>query len=166
MARRGRSGEVARRDASNSASNAGRRGASRGREHPPSGEGSPRERLGLARRLPRGGAPARAARRQVRAPGQARTGNPPQRPRELASARTASGHEHQGDDAKPRLPPKSQDLGTCAVRGEVRSPNHQRGMAGVSRNLSRAPTASLRDRPRRHLTEPVRRGTPPLAPLS
>jgi hypothetical protein len=44
-------------------------------------------------------------RRQVRASGQARTGTPPQRPRELAGARTASGHEHQGDDAKPRLDP-------------------------------------------------------------
>jgi hypothetical protein len=34
-------------------------------------------------------------------PEQARTGNPPQRPRELANARTASGHEHQGDGGKP-----------------------------------------------------------------
>ena len=49
--------------------------------------------------------PARAARRQVRAPGQVRTGDPPQRARELVSARMASGHEHQGDDPKPRLDP-------------------------------------------------------------
>jgi hypothetical protein len=32
------------------------------------------------------------------------TSPPPQRPRKLASARTASGHEHQGDDVKPATP--------------------------------------------------------------
>ena len=32
-------------------------------------------------------------------------GNPPLRTRELASARTASGHEHQGDNTNPRLDP-------------------------------------------------------------
>jgi hypothetical protein len=47
--------------------------------------------------------------------------------------------------------------GACAVRGEVRSPNHHWRSLDVSRNLSRAPTASLRDRLRRHLTESVRR---------
>lgn len=65
-----------------------------------SGEGwSP----GAARATPaasRAGALRRGRpRRQVRVPGQARTGNPPQRPREMAVARTASGHEHQGDEA-------------------------------------------------------------------
>jgi hypothetical protein len=40
---------------------------------------------GLRLGLPRGGANGQAARRQVRYPDQARTGNPPQRPRELAA---------------------------------------------------------------------------------
>jgi hypothetical protein len=91
------------------------------------GEGWSLGRHGYARRLPCGGTPARAARRQVRDPGQVRTGNPPQRTRELASARTASGHEHQGDDTKPRgLIRRGSNLGTCAVQGEERSPTRHR----------------------------------------
>jgi hypothetical protein len=39
-------------------------------------------------------------------------------------ARTASGYEHQGDDAKPRLDPGKIKDGTRVVRGEVRSPSH------------------------------------------
>ena len=68
--------------------------------------------------------------------------------------------------ASSSSPPTGEDqgLGTCAVRGEVRSPNHQRGMMGVSRNLSSAPTVSLRDRLRRLLTEPVRRGAAGVPP--
>jgi hypothetical protein len=65
--------------------------------------------------------------------------------RALAIARTASGHEQSGDDAKPRLDPAKLNLGTCAVQGEERS-----------LNLSRAPTASLRDGLRPLLTEPFR----------
>lgn len=62
-----------------------------------------------------------------------------------ANARTANGHEHQGDEAnRPQAAGKGQRLGACVVGGEVRSPNHHRGMVFVSRNLSRAPTASLR----------------------
>ena len=51
---------------------------------------------GLRRRLPGADAPARlpAARS---APRQARTGHPPQRPRQLANAQTVNGREHQGD---------------------------------------------------------------------
>jgi hypothetical protein len=36
---------------------------------------------------------------RYRDPEQARAGYPPPRPRELADARTPSGHEHQGDEA-------------------------------------------------------------------
>jgi hypothetical protein len=68
--------------------------------------------------------PARARRPAARSapPGQARTGNPPQRPRELANARTASGHEHQGDEATDRTR-KSQRRGSYRVWGEMHSPS-------------------------------------------
>jgi hypothetical protein len=46
--------------------------------------------------------------------------------RELASARTANGHEHQDDDKKPGLIQRSSNLGTCAVQGEERSLNRHR----------------------------------------
>jgi len=97
--------------------------------------------LGFARRLPRGGAPARAARRQVRRPGQARTGNSPQRPREKANARTASGHEHQGNEASRANWEKSK---TWNLRASGRSalPEPPATIMGVSRNPSRA--SSLR----------------------
>jgi hypothetical protein len=75
-----------------------------------------------AGRLLRGAHRCGRPRRHVRAREQACTGNPPQRTRELTGARTARGHEHQGDGAKPRLEPaKAKTFGTCAVRGEVRS---------------------------------------------
>ena len=61
--------------------------------------------LGYARRLPRGGAPARTAPPPGPSPRTGPHGNPPLRTRELAGARTASGHEHQGDEAEPRLDP-------------------------------------------------------------
>src|SRR6478609_1302174 len=106
----------------------GGRGASRGREILSSGEGSPSRRRGFARR-------------QVRAPGQARTESPPQRPRELASARTASGHEHQGDDAKPRLDSGKPKILAPARFGEKCAPRTtSEEWCLVSRNLSRAPT--------------------------
>jgi hypothetical protein len=54
-----------------------------------------------ASRVGRSGA---AARRQVRTPVQARTGNPPSRLRELADARTTNGHEHQGNEGKRQNP--------------------------------------------------------------
>jgi len=115
------------------------------------GKGGPWGRLGLRPPSParqRSGAGGPAARSAP--PDRPARGNPPRRPCELASARMANGHVHQGDDAKPRsIRGKIQD-GTCAVRGEVRSPNHQRGTMGVFRNLSRAlrvpsgwPTATL-----------------------
>jgi hypothetical protein len=118
--------------------------------------GRPVRALASARRRP-----ARAARRQVRAPGQVRTGNPPQRTRELANARAASGHEHQGDEAKPRgLIRRTSNLGTCAVQGEDRPPNRHREslMSPGTYERLRRPFGILRDRLRRHLTEPVRRG--------
>jgi hypothetical protein len=95
------------------------------------GEGSHRGGLGFARRLPRGGAPARAARRSVCHPEQARTGNPPLRPRELAArerpaatstrATRASSPSHRqrpiwhlrgsGKNALPEPPPTMMDGG-------------------------------------------------------
>jgi hypothetical protein len=92
----------------------------------------------------------------VRFPVQARAGNPPLRiPRagERASRQRPRAPGRRGQPATTR---KGQRLGTCVVRGEVRSPNHQRGMISVSRNRSRAPTAPLRDGLRPLLTEPVR----------
>jgi hypothetical protein len=53
-------------------------------------------------------------------PNRARTGNPPLRTRELAGARTVSGHEHQGDEAKPRLDP-GEESKTRHLRGPGRS---------------------------------------------
>ena len=66
---------------------------------------------------------------------------------------------HQGDRHRSRV---SADhpwgLPRWHLPGLGRSalPKPPPGMMGVSRNLSRAPTASLRDRLRRHLTEPAR----------
>jgi hypothetical protein len=101
--------------------------------------------------------PARAARRQVRAPGQVRTENPPRRTRELTSARTASGHEHQGDHTKPQLDPAK--LKSRHLRGSGRRPLPEPppGIVDVSRNLSRAPTAS----PARWATPTLDRTRPP-----
>ena len=68
-------------------------------EHLRSGNAGHRGRLGFAAPLARGRTGA-AACRQVRDPDQVRTGNPPLRPHELASARAANGHEHQGEAAR------------------------------------------------------------------
>jgi hypothetical protein len=71
-------GEVARRDASNSGGQQGRRGASRGRGHLLSGTCWPPGAAWATPAACRTGALRRGRPcRQVRAPGQARTGNPP-----------------------------------------------------------------------------------------
>jgi hypothetical protein len=118
--------------------------------------------LGAAGPSPRlcAAGPARTARRQVRAPGQVRTGNPPQRTRELASARMASGHEHQGDEPKPRLDPTEFKSRHLRGSGRRTLPEPPPGIVDVSRNPSRAlrvAARSLRDGLRPPLTEPVRR---------
>jgi hypothetical protein len=83
-------------------------------------------------------------------------------PRKNTPARTAPARvdDHRGDVTSEEA---GRSLGrwipkTWRLCGSVRSalPEPPRGMMGVSRNPSSAPTASLRDRLRRHLTEPVR----------
>jgi len=126
------------------------------------------DRTGVRERLSSGGgtatpAASRAAalRRGLpaaRSASPVRSGPGPRRnERELASARTTIGHEHQGDDTKPRLDPARLRSRHLRASGRRPLPEPPSGIVDVSRNLSRAPTASLRDRLRRHLTEPVRR---------
>ena len=110
MVRRWRSGEVAQRETSKGCGGVGRKWGKRGRWHLLSGERLSLGRRGLARRLPCGGNPARAARRQDRIPGQVRTGNPPQRPRELASA------NHQ----RSRAPGRRRQAAALSVAGSPR----------------------------------------------
>jgi hypothetical protein len=142
-------------------------------------------RPGMARRLLRGGAPARAARRQVRRPDQVRTGCPPPRPRELATREqpvASATRAMRGCRPVPRVygsgrpafsPPTvlrgraiaSMDPhrgtgahfkdGTCTVQGEERSLNRHRESL-LSPGTCQERFASLRDGLRPHLTEPVR----------
>jgi len=86
------------------------------------GEAVPWGSLGFARRLPRGGAPARAAPPPGTRP---RTGpHVVARCNDRASwrAREPSGHEHQDDDAKPRLTPKKIKVLAPAWSGEKCAP--------------------------------------------
>jgi hypothetical protein len=68
------------------------------------------------------------------------------------SMATAEAGQHQGTKALD----KNQYMAAIRFGGEVHSPKPRPGIVGVSRNLSRAPTASLRDGLRPLLTEPVR----------
>jgi hypothetical protein len=108
-----------------------------------------------ASRAGRSGTDGAAARSAY--PNRPRTGNPPQRMRELAGARTAGGHEHQGESGSRGLVRQKPKPLAPARFGEKCAPEPPPGTMGVSRNLSRAPAASLRDRLRRLLTEAVRR---------
>src|ERR1700761_9699759 len=62
------------------------------------------------------------------------------------------------DELWPILSSRPQTLAPARL-GRKCAPQPPAARVGVSRNPSRAPTASLRDRLRRHLTEPVRRKT-------
>jgi hypothetical protein len=71
---------------------------------------------------------------------------------------------HQGDRHRSRVSadhPRGLPRWHLPGSGRSALPKPPPGMMGVSRNLSRAPTASLLDRLRRHLTEPARQN--PLA---
>ena len=81
-----------------------------------------RGRPGYAAALPRADAPGAAARRQVRAPGQARMGHPPPRPRELAKAQAVNGREHQGNEPDPTEPGELSRPVAMMVRGLSPSP--------------------------------------------
>ena len=85
-----------------------------------------------------------------------------QRPASSTSDRAVAGVlDHQGDEHRSKVTASRREnskAGTCRAWGEVHSPSPAHEWPEVSRNLSRAPTASLRDRLRRHLTEPVRPG--------
>jgi hypothetical protein len=118
--------------------------------------------LGYARRLPRGGAPARTAPPPGPRPrtGQ-HGGNPLQRPRELAGSRTASGHEHPGDEAKPRLDPGERSR-SRHLRGSVRSalpesPRDRVRIAGEPVKLRPQDLSESEASWLLHLTEPSRR---------
>jgi len=80
-------------------------------------------------------------------PGQARTGNPPQQPRELA-ARNASGHEHQGDEDKPRLDRRKVKPGGW--------PPPYPPLEDLSRSEPVKSASRPADGLRPHLTEPAR----------
>jgi hypothetical protein len=137
-------GEVARRDARKNGGQLCRRGVSDEGEHLSSGDAG--HRGGRAEPPPlRGG-----ARRGLPAAGSA----PPVRSAlgtrrndrvSWASARTAIGHDHQGDNTKPRgLIRRSSNRGTCAVQGEDRSPNRHRESL-MSPGTHQERFASLRD---------------------
>jgi hypothetical protein len=83
-----------------------------------------------------------AARRQVRRPEQARTGRPPQRPRELATRRRPAATSTR---ATRTSRPDREKIKRWHLRGPGRSalPEPPARTMGVSRNLSRAPTASF-----------------------
>jgi hypothetical protein len=89
------------------------------------------------------------------APSRSRTGNPPLRPRELATREQPAATTTRATRASA---PSHRQRHIWHLRGPRRSalPRPSAARVGVSRNLSRAPTASLRDRLRRHLTEPAR----------
>ncbi len=95
------------------------------------------------------GLPPRAGSRVVPTATNARSGR----------ARTANVLDHQGEAGQSARSPGEDQEQTLAARQRVRgtSPLTLRPTMDVAQNLSRAPTASLRDRLRRHLTEPVRR---------
>jgi hypothetical protein len=112
--------------------------------------------LGLARRLPRGGAPASAARRPVCCPEQARTGNPPLRPREPATREQPAATTTRTTQASA---PSHRQAQIWHLRGSVRSalPEPPDTMMGVaSARTCQERCASLRDGLRPHLTEPLR----------
>ena len=117
------------------------------------GSGAARLSLGLRRAA----IAARAARPNLSPRAERR-----QRPASSTSDRAVAGVlDHQGDEHRSKVTASRREnskAGTCRAWGEVHSPSPAHEWPEVSRNLSRAPTASLRDRLRRHLTEPVRRG--------
>src|SRR5215469_11361883 len=101
-------------------------------------------RGGLARAC-RTDAPARLP-PQARTPELARTGPPAATTPRDASARIATGHEHQGDEAKPTEPEEGQGpvgecpplpavglwaaLGTCQVKDDLTEPVRRPDLAG------------------------------------
>jgi hypothetical protein len=98
-----------------------RRGASREREILLSGEGSHRGGWGFARRLPRGGAPARSAPPPGPRPRTGPHGERAATTRELVNTRTASGHERQGDEAADRTGGKAKGVAAIGL-GEKCTP--------------------------------------------
>jgi hypothetical protein len=111
-----------------------------GRAEPPPLRGGARRGLPAARSAP----PIRSAR------GTRRNERASWRARERQRAR-APGRRRRARLDPAKLKPRH-------LRGSGRRPLPEPppGIVDVSRNLSRAPAASLRDRLRRHLTEPVR----------
>jgi hypothetical protein len=93
--------------------------------------------LGFARRLPRGSALASAARRPVCRPEQARTGNLPLRPRELAAREQPAVTTTRATRASA---PSHRQGQIWHLRGSERSalPEPPAAMVDVSRNPSRA----------------------------
>ena len=113
-------------------------------------------RGGLGLRLP----PPPRLRSGADAPAGPRTGprrNSPQRPREPADARTASGH-HQCDEAADRTGGKAKGV-TAIGFGEKCTPLTPAVKSWRSPGTCQERFASLRDGLRPHLTEPVRRAS-------